>query len=172
MKALIGLTLAGIGFVVLASSAPGDELGDLRAQRIETLRQAVNAIEAQYRAGQSDVRELLAVQAELLDAKLDAASTPKLRIQVLKQQLELSASAEKLADARFRAGGAKQTDVLLAKAARLRVEVLLLKEEKQNAADSSSLNRDDAAESDVADSEHVQFLPVDSCQTARRDRQR
>jgi hypothetical protein len=108
----------------------GDELADLQAQRVKTLQQAADQIEAQYRGGQAAAGELLDAQAALLDAKLDAASTPQQRIEVLTQQVKLSARAENVADALVRAGQAKQSDFLLAKAARLRVAVMLLKEKR------------------------------------------
>jgi hypothetical protein len=134
----------------------GDELADLQAQRIETLQQAVGLIEPQYRQGVATIHQLLDAQAALLDAKLEIALTHEERTEVLTQQLKLSASAEKAADGRFRAGAATASEFLLAKAARLRVEIMLAKEKKPGVEDSSALGRGDPAGRHLAE---VNALP-------------
>ncbi len=118
--------------IVLGSCLVGraDELADLQKQQVETLQQAVRQIEAQYRAGEVAIEQLLVAQSTLLDAQLEMAVTHEMRLDVLTQQLKLKTMVESEADARYRAGLGKKSDYLFAKAARLRVEILLVKEKR------------------------------------------
>ena len=103
-------------------------LAAFQTERIETLQQVVEALEAMYRAGRAVMPRLLAARDTLVKEQIELATTHSERLALRKRHLDLAGYAEKLAETRFRDGRGSQVDLLQAKALRLKREIALLRE--------------------------------------------
>jgi outer membrane protein TolC len=129
----IGLVLvAGVVgyFTSEAPRAPAAEpkearLKELLKERVETLRTVVELSTAQYQQGILDYGKVYQSMHALVKAELDVCESDKERITVLEKLVAVAKKHEKVAEARFKAGGGGQRDVLMAKADRLEAEIAL-----------------------------------------------
>jgi hypothetical protein len=103
----------------------------LQQERIAALTKVVEMRLEQYRAGRQDSRLLALAQAELLNAKLDAAEKPEERIAVLEEHVKLATTILSETDNRWKAGVVHESEVLQAKANLLDVKIRLLQERAQ-----------------------------------------
>lgn len=117
---------------VLGKDAPAksveQRIADLQAERIKTLGDVVKALERMYRTGVVDLQRLLAGRSELIEARLELATTKAERLALLKEHLDLAKRDEEVAQARLRDGSGSEVDYLQARATRLQREVSLLRE--------------------------------------------
>lgn len=129
MLLLLGALFAA---AVVGKDAPDGsaqvQIAHLQTERVETLRQVVVFLENMNRNGFVDIERLFAARSDLLEARLELASTKAERLMLLQEHYDLAKSDEELARARFRSGSATQVDYLQAKARRLQREVAILRE--------------------------------------------
>jgi archaellum component FlaC len=102
------------------------KIKSLQVQRVQTLERGIELAIAQYVEGMTDLNVFLALQLELLDAKLATAGTLDDEIQVLKSHLEVVKQTLNMVTARYEQGRVSELDVIRAKSAALRIEVQLL----------------------------------------------
>jgi outer membrane protein TolC len=102
------------------------KIKSLQVQRVQTLERGIELAIAQYVEGMTDLNVFLALQLELLDAKLATAGTLDDEIQVLKSHLEVVKQTLNMVTARYEQGKVSKLDVIRAKSAALRIEVQLL----------------------------------------------
>jgi archaellum component FlaC len=127
---------AALVLVMSLVAAEADETGQdedlrtkiksLQVQRVQTLERGIELAIAQYVEGMTDLNVFLALQLELLDAKLATAGTLDDEIQVLKSHLEVVKQTLNMVTARYEQGKVSKLDVIRAKSAALRIEVQLL----------------------------------------------
>ena len=127
---------AALVLVMSLVAAEADETGQdedlrtkiksLQVQRVQTLERGIELAIAQYVEGMTDLNVFLALQLELLDAKLATAGTLDDEIQVLKSHLEVVKQTLNMVTARYEQGRVSELDVIRAKSAALRIEVQLL----------------------------------------------
>ena len=129
MLVLVGLLSAT---AVVGEDAPDkstdERIADFQAERMKTVQQIVEASEAMYRAGQVDMTQLMAARSDLVEARLEMASTQAERLALLEEHRDQARFGEQLAETRFRDGRGNQIDCLQAKAVRLKREIALLRE--------------------------------------------
>jgi len=92
------------------------QIKQLQQERIAALTKVVEMRLEQYRLGAQDSRLLTLAQAELLQAKLDAAEKAEERIAVLEEQAKLVTTILTETQNRWKAGVAHESEVLDAKA--------------------------------------------------------
>jgi len=97
-------------------------------ERRDTLQRLVQILENGYRMGTVDFTRVASVAGKLADAELDLAKNKDERIAACRKQFEWCRGAEKVCQARFESGTVTESDVLEAKAERLKAEIRLLKE--------------------------------------------
>jgi hypothetical protein len=111
-----------------------ERLESLLKERRETLRQLVETLEGQWRAGLTDGQmPALHAKNELLDAELDLAKTREERITVREKMVANLKVIEKTAEIQQRMGTTTPDTLLRAKAARLKAEAQLLREKTGDA---------------------------------------
>jgi len=97
----------------------------LLTERLATLRELVKVTDAEYRVGKASFDRVQQAQRALLNARIELCESDKERIMVLEDMVSLAREHEKIAAQRYKTGVATQSDVLLATAARLEVEITL-----------------------------------------------
>jgi hypothetical protein len=132
---IVALAVACLWFYPLEAQERGREAKDNSAkiaaalQEMRTTSKQLVALRRQaYRAGQISLQEFMAAQRQFLEMELKLAKAPAERINVLSQQLQLAKDAEKVANAFHKKAEGNEGDVLEARIARLRIEVLILEE--------------------------------------------
>jgi outer membrane protein TolC len=114
-------------------AAPAGLAGDsprvkaLLRERRDELRQAFKARNKEYLAGRIATDALMELSRLLVQAELEAAEKPADRVAPLQAHLEIARDTEKIVKARHDAGRAPVTDLHLARAARMDVEIALLR---------------------------------------------
>jgi outer membrane protein TolC len=101
------------------------KLKDLLKERLVTVREIASAITTQYETGRVGFEQWYRAKQTALSAELDLCESDKQRIAGLEKSVTLAKECEKMADARFKAGQALPTEVLMAKAGRLEAEIAL-----------------------------------------------
>ena len=133
---LVGLG-ALIGFSVPAGHAEpsgavrgpnAEKLTTLRTQRREILREAAKAAEEAFRHGLMDYKSIPRIQVELLNAELDLAPDRAGRVAVRERLIEQFKMTEKIVAQLVESAQANTSDLLEARAARLKAEIDLLLE--------------------------------------------
>jgi hypothetical protein len=109
------------------------KLEQLQQERIESLEKLVDLVKQQFEAGAGaykNLENIIVVQEELIEAKLDATDKPDERIAFLKEQLKFSqeifAYIKKMHDVGFNATDA---EYFRAQAHCLSIEIKIVKEE-------------------------------------------
>ena len=114
-------------------AAPVGKAGDsprvkaLLKERRDELRQAFKARTKEHLAGRVATDALMEVSRLLVQAELEAAEKPADRVAALQAHLDVARDVEKLVKARHDAGRCPVTDLHLARAARMEVEIALLR---------------------------------------------
>lgn len=133
---LVGLgTVIGLSIPLGHAQSPAavrapsaEKLVVLRKQRREALVEAVRTAEDGYRHGERDYASIARINVELLNADLDLAQDRAGRISVRERVVKQLTEIERLAAQRVENAAASRTDLLEAKAARLKAEIDLLLE--------------------------------------------
>jgi hypothetical protein len=110
---------------------PAKRIKELRKERIETLKEAVDHAVTAFTKGSVGVRgyeEVLEAQVLLLQAQLAATEKESERITLYQRTIETLKQHEKVAETLVKGGRATQAAVLKIKARRLEVEIQLEKE--------------------------------------------
>lgn len=104
----------------------------LLKERRDTLRQLAQDVEQCYRAGRATLDSLIRASNLLLEAELDLAKTKAERIAIYEKLVANLRQLEKAAEARHQAGapGGGVSEVLSAKADRLKAEIQLAREKE------------------------------------------
>jgi hypothetical protein len=105
------------------------QLRGLRQERIKTLQQHLQVLASVHREGRVDLDRLLTAQAALLDAKLDASEAPAERVKDLDAHCAVLKGALDIAESRFEAGVIQEAEVVQARAAYVRSQIRLLREQ-------------------------------------------
>ncbi|MFN3192863.1 MAG: hypothetical protein ACE361_20300 [Aureliella sp.] len=119
-----------VGIAQDADSAPADDaILQLQQQRVAVLKMNVEAIDAQHSSGMASPDELFRAKDLLIEAKLELTAEPKDRIALLKLLLQNAQVKEERVAALHEIGaaGGSASELYLAKAARLSVEIRLAK---------------------------------------------
>ena len=103
-------------------------LEDLLEQRRDVLASAVELAMQQYLNGDCSFEFVLTTRQHLHEAELEAATTREDRVAALERHLEAAEASVAVAEQMFQAGRVTSVDVLLARAASMRVEIRLLRE--------------------------------------------
>lgn len=101
------------------------KLKELLEERAATTRKLADQAALRTKVGIGTVDELLAPNRLALEAALELCESDKDRVKVLEDFLPAAREIERLALQGFKAGQARQTDLLQAKAERLRIEIAL-----------------------------------------------
>ena len=127
---------AAIFFLWLPSTSNADvteaksstELAKLQQEQVATLREASNLASQLFAHGLCTVSDSDRINHLLIEAELDAATSPQERVQILKKAVDAAKQQEELASQQAQAGVATALAVLEAKLYRLGLEVRLSKE--------------------------------------------
>ena len=114
------------GFQTYSRQWPTAREKGLMQERLEALKGEVEMEERMMTMGMTDnFKSLRDVQIEALTAELELCTTRSERTEVLKRNVEVQQKYEKLATARYKAAAGTKSDVLAAKADRLKAEIAL-----------------------------------------------
>jgi outer membrane protein TolC len=105
-------------------------LEDLLRQRRQTLRTLVDVAEKHYRTGRVPFDVVVRASNDLWEAELALAKGKEERLRLRAKIVENLRKLEDLVQARFQLGKTTLDEVLSAKAARLKAEILLLAEKE------------------------------------------
>jgi outer membrane protein TolC len=130
---LASIVLGAFACTILASDEPDHpsakaDLARVLRERLETLQEAAGLQRRSYERGESSLEAVIAVDLEVLQARLELAGSAAERVQIRREMLETARGLEKAANELFKAAQATRLDVLRAKASRLRAEADLLRE--------------------------------------------
>jgi outer membrane protein TolC len=106
---------------------PNDNVHQLLTERRDTLQERLDAIEASFKSGRTETVVLIGAELDLLAANLELATQPVERIALLEKMVSNMKQIEDWTLGRFENGTGLRHDLLLAKAARLRAEIDLLR---------------------------------------------
>ena len=107
--------------------ADQERIKSLRLQRRSVLRQLVEVVEAQNREGAVPLETVLKANLNLLDAELAVVETPEQRKKIQEKMIQVMKVLEDAAERKFKNGLATQAEYLAAKAARLNLEIRMLR---------------------------------------------
>ncbi len=126
----IGLWVpAGLAEPAAAVRGPNAEkLTALRKERLDALREAAKMAEEAYRGGAIDYASIPRIKIELLNAELDLAPDRAARVAVRERMVEQLRDVEKSTAQRVESALAPSSELLEAKAGRLKAEIDLLLE--------------------------------------------
>lgn len=110
---------------VAAGQADNAKIKQLLQERLATLKEVVKVATQDYQAGKVSFDRVSKATNDLLNAELELCQTDKERIAVFEKLVATAKDNETSAKARFKAGVALQSDVLLATASRLDAEIAL-----------------------------------------------
>lgn len=115
----------GWGVAQDAGPGPGVQAYQLRKQQVEVLERALKQEEERHRAGQAGIVELTPLRKELLAARLGMQKGLAEQVALLEAEIEEAKKLEAIMKAKFEMGMVTDSEVLLAKAYRLGVEIRL-----------------------------------------------
>ena len=119
----------------IAAQEVDPQIRKLQQQRAKVLRQSILLLRDQYAEGTVTAEQLVKTHVELAAADLELAETGADRLKALTDQRRMLAGLEEAAMARLRAQTATQSEVLTVRAARLKLDIEILREKaKQKAA--------------------------------------
>ncbi len=104
-------------------AAPDDKIQDLLKKRLAAAREVRKAAHADYLAGKVSFERLHQASQTLLRARLELCRSNKERITILQEAVALAKELDNNAVARFQSGVAAQSEVLMARIARLEAEI-------------------------------------------------
>lgn len=96
---------------------------DLQQQRIATLKEIVEAFDAQRQNGRGSFEDLIEAKVQLLTAELEVASSDAERVTICENIVKQFVALEELAQANRESARGSYTAVLKAKARRLEAEI-------------------------------------------------
>lgn len=129
LSALAGFSVSsGLADPAAAGGKDAEKLAALRKERRDVLEQATKQVQAAYQRGVVEYESIPRILVELLNAELELAPDRAARIAVREKILEQFKKLEEFAAARVQAARASNTELLEAKAARLKAEIDLLVE--------------------------------------------
>ena len=105
-----------------------DDVEKLLRERLQTLVEVARLQEQAYKQGESSFDSVLSAQTEVLTARLELAKTPPERISIREELVAAARQLQDVTERKYQAQQATQTDVLRAKALRLRADADLLQE--------------------------------------------
>jgi hypothetical protein len=111
-----------------AAPAPGGdstEVKKLLKERLEALRNAVLALQEEYKAGRGTAELFIETARPLLEAELELATKPAERIAAHQAYFKLLVMVDEIVKARYEAGQVRVAEFYLARAARLKAEIEL-----------------------------------------------
>lgn len=127
---LLSLILVGASFGGAQPEAdkPEDAIRDLMNEREQVLQKLVDVAKAQYEQGNASLDSVISAERELLDAKLDSATTRGERIAIRESQLKLAQLRERKVAKLVEFADGSPRDLMTAKANRLTAQIQLLRE--------------------------------------------
>ena len=109
-------------------TSPENKINSLLVERRDTLRQLVDSVTAQYKAGRTTLDNVIRARNGLLDAELEIAKTKTERIRIHEERVKNFRDLENAIKRRYTVGKGTYEEMLTAKAARLKSEIELLRE--------------------------------------------
>lgn len=105
------------------------KLEELLKERQATLQQLVEVVTVEYRNGATEFDSVVRATDQLLDAELALAKNTEARITILKKRVELMKSLFAMVETRFEAAQVSRSQLLAAKAALLKSQIRLAREQ-------------------------------------------
>lgn len=105
------------------------QLDELLKQRQATLRQLVEVVTEEYRQGIRDFEPVVRATDQLIAADLALAKSSKDRIALLQRRVEVMKDFSAMANIKFEAGQASQSELLSAQAALLESQIQVAREQ-------------------------------------------
>jgi outer membrane protein TolC len=99
-------------------------------ERLVVLQEAAALQREAYRSGTASLTSLLATDQDVLEAELELAKSARDRVRIREEMLKLAETLEKAAEQLAKAKEAPRTDLLSARASRLRATADLMLERK------------------------------------------
>lgn len=109
-------------------TSPENKINSLMVERRDTLRQLVDSVTAQYKAGRTTLDNVIRARNGLLDAELEIAKTKTERIRIHEERVKNFRDLENAIKQRYTVGKGTHEEMLTAKAARLKSEIEFLRE--------------------------------------------
>ena len=106
-----------------------EQLDELLRQRQATLRQLVEVVTEEYRQGIREIESVVRATDQLIAADLELAKTSKDRNTLLQVRVEVMKDFFAMANMKFMAGTASQSELLSARAALLDSQIQLAREQ-------------------------------------------
>ena len=103
---------------------------ELKKERIQILKQRVEALESQHKEGDIQIMKVIHAKEDLYQAQLALVSERKQRVELFKSRLQNMIELENVAKMRFENGIGPLENKYVAAAARIEAEIDYLNEEK------------------------------------------
>lgn len=127
--AAVLIMLPGDALVSQPAADAAARIHSLQEQRRDTLRQLVEVAKVSYQAGGVPLDFVLQISDSLFEAELELGTTREKRIAILKEQVANLKELEELLTRGWKVGTKRTDERLSAKAARLKAEIQLLREQ-------------------------------------------
>ena len=128
---ILSLGLASIAFVT--QDEPIDqELQTLLVEHRDTLKTIRQFVDKDINTGVVQIGDMINANNAYFNAELELPKSPQERIVVLEEALEKQTDVESIANAKMEVGTGYKAELLIAKAARLKVEINLHKALKKS----------------------------------------
>lgn len=114
------------------------KLRELLAERRETLYHLANFAFNRFQNGQGDLQSVCEAQILAMEGDLEMARDSKTRLAIHEKQVKVFRNLEEMVKVRVQAGQAGQEEILAAKAARLKAEIDLVREQAKDGKERSS----------------------------------
>jgi hypothetical protein len=134
---LLCVLVTSLGVVLYGQSAESQDeqqtsldnrINSLLAERRDTFRQLVELVEGRYKMGQTTLSNVIRERNRLLEAELEIAKTSIDRIRILEDRVKNFRDLENELKQLHKVGRLTDDKLLVAKAARLKAEIELLRE--------------------------------------------
>ena len=127
---IVGLMHFGEDSLAVTQESEDKELRALLTSRRDALTAIVVNQHARFQTGQQKFSAYADMVIEMMNVDLELARTKKERIAIIEASLATLVDGEKSLEAKFKIGLSDSPEVLIAKAARLKVEIELYKARK------------------------------------------
>lgn len=128
---VVALVVASFALAQQETEGRADPLVQLFKEREDTLQKLVDIAKAQYDQGSCSLQSLNAAERKLLDARLESATNPRERIEILESQLRLATNREEAIAIRVKVADAAPNELMEAKVERLNVQIALQRERQK-----------------------------------------
>lgn len=128
---IVALVAASFAVAQPETEGRADSLVQLFKEREDTLKKLVDFARIKYDQGVGSLQSLNAAEKQLLDARLESATNPRERIEILESQLRLAINREEVIAKKVKVAAAAPTDLMEAKVDRLNAQIALQRERQK-----------------------------------------